>query len=96
LKETAVPATAAAAVMVAAVIPFVFSGLFNLRLTISLAVVLVLEALIVRPVLLPAAVELLGRRGWWPTKPAEPSAPAAAEPPPPTPLFEPKKAPAAH
>ncbi len=49
---------------------------------IGLAVVVVLDALIVRPVLLPASAELLGRFGWWPTgrraavrrEPAEPQA----------------------
>ncbi len=30
---------------------------------------LLLDVFLVRPVLLPAAVELLGRRAWWPTRP---------------------------
>ena len=67
LRETAGAATGAAAVMVAAVIPFAMSDLFNLTLTIGLAIAVLLDALIVRPVLLPAAVELLGRRAWWPS-----------------------------
>ena len=81
LRDTAAAATGAAAVMVAAVIPFVASGLFNVRLLIALAITLVLDALIVRPVLLPAAVSVLGRPGWWPTKPraqTQPSAPGEA------------------
>lgn len=67
--------------MVAAVIPFAMSDLYNLTLTIGLAIAILLDALIVRPVLLPAAVELLGRRAWWPTSrsaphpPKEPKAP---------------------
>jgi RND superfamily putative drug exporter len=81
LRETAGAATGAAAVMVAAVIPFAMSDLFNLTLTIGLAIAILIDALIVRPVLLPAAVELLGRRAWWPTSrsaphpPEEPKAP---------------------
>ena len=63
LRETAGAATGAAAVMVAAVIPFAMSDLFNLTLTIGLAIAVLIDALIVRPVLLPAAVEVLGRRG---------------------------------
>jgi putative drug exporter of the RND superfamily len=69
LRETAGAATGAAAVMVAAVIPFATSDLFNLTLTIGLAIAILIDALVVRPVLLPAAVVLLGRRAWWPTKP---------------------------
>jgi putative drug exporter of the RND superfamily len=39
-----------------------------------------LDALIVRPVLLPAAVEILGRAGWWPSRnaPHPPETPEAA------------------
>ena len=82
LRETAGATTGAAAVMVAAVIPFAMSDLFNLTLTIGLAIAILIDALIVRPVLLPAAVEVLGRRVWWPTSrsapppPEEPTAPA--------------------
>ena len=69
LRETAGAATGAAVVMVAAIVPFTMSGLFNLRLTVGLAIAILLDALVVRPVLLPAAIQLLGRRAWWPTKP---------------------------
>lgn len=79
LRETAGAATGAAAVMVAAVIPFAMSGLFNLTLTIGLAIAVLIDALIVRPVLLPAAMELLGRRAWWPTSKSAPHPPG--EPP---------------
>jgi putative drug exporter of the RND superfamily len=78
LRETAGAATGAAAVMLAAIVPFAMSGLFNLKLTIGLAIAILIDALIVRPVLLPAAVELLGRRIWWPTSR---SAPYPSEPP---------------
>ena len=65
-----------------AIVPFAMSGLFNLRLTVGLAIAILLDALIVRPVILPAAVQLLGSRAWWPTKPRE--RPRADVPPPPS------------
>lgn len=81
LRETAGAATGAAAVMVAAIVPFAMSGLFNLRLTVGLAIAILLDALIVRPVLLPAAAQLLGSRAWWPTRPRERPRPDVPAPP---------------
>jgi RND superfamily putative drug exporter len=72
LRETAGAATGAAAVMIAAVIPFAMSDLFNLTLTIGLAIAVLIDAVVVRPVLLPAAVEVLGRAAWWPTSRSAP------------------------
>ncbi len=67
LRRTAAAATGAAAVMVAAAVPFMFSQLGNVRqFGAGLAIAVVLDALIVRPVALPAAAALLGRFGWWP------------------------------
>jgi putative drug exporter of the RND superfamily len=82
LRETAGASTGAAAVMIAAVIPFAMSDLFNLTLTIGLAIAILIDAVVVRPVLLPAAVEVLGRRAWWPTSRSAPPAPEAPGPPP--------------
>ena len=54
--------------MVAALIPFSTTEFLNVRaLGIGVAVAVLLDVLIVRPVLLPAAAAVLGRRGWWPT-----------------------------
>ena len=81
LRRTAAVATGAAAVMVAAAVPFMFSDLINVRqFGVGLAIAVLLDALIVRPVLLPAAVYLLGRRSWWPTAPhtIQPTAPGGA------------------
>ena len=59
--------------MIAAIVPFATSELIIVRqLGVGVAVAVLLDALIVRPVLLPAAVELLGRRSWWPTQAAAP------------------------
>jgi RND superfamily putative drug exporter len=81
LRETAGATTGAAVVMIAAIVPFALSGLFNLRLTVGLAIAILLDALIVRPVLLPAAVEILGSRAWWPTKPHAQPRPDVPAPP---------------
>jgi RND superfamily putative drug exporter len=61
-------ATRAGLLMIGALIPFVLTGLLNVRaLGIGLAVAVLLNALIVGPALLPAALALLRRYGWWPT-----------------------------
>jgi len=71
LRQTAAPATGAGLVMLAAVIPFAATGLLNVRaFGIGVAIAILLDVLIVRPVLLPAAAALLGQRGWWPTRPS--------------------------
>jgi X-X-X-Leu-X-X-Gly heptad repeat protein len=70
LRATAGASTGAAIAMVAAAIPFALTELITVRqFAIGAAVAVVLDALIVRPVLLPAAVQVLGRFGWWPTGP---------------------------
>jgi RND superfamily putative drug exporter len=85
LRETAAAGTGAALVMVATIIPFATTGLLTIReFGVGVAIAIILDALIVRPVLLPAAVKVLGPRGWWPTRRgAEPDAEAMAPPTPP-------------
>jgi RND superfamily putative drug exporter len=90
LRRTAAVATGAGAVMLAAVVPFAAADMTAVRqFGVGIAVAVVLDVLIVRPVLLPAAVGVLGRRAWWPSSPrpagpsprpprGEPAAPAAA------------------
>jgi RND superfamily putative drug exporter len=54
--------------MVAALAPFATTDLINIRqFGIGVAVAILLDVLVVRPVLLPAAEATLGRYGWWPT-----------------------------
>jgi len=78
LRETAAAGTGAGAAMVAAIVPFVAGGLVTVQqFAIGMAVAIILDALVVRPVLLPAAVALLGRWSWWPTSR---SAPAVGRP----------------
>lgn len=81
LDHTAGAATGAALAMVAAAIPFAVSDLSTVRqFGIGIAVVVLLDAVIVRPVLLPASAELLGRWGWWPTGRKAAAEPKAAKP----------------
>ena len=77
LTETAAAATGAGLVMIAALIPFATTSLLNVRaFGIGVAVAILLDTVIVRPVLLPAAIAVLGRCGWWPTQtPATPQPP---------------------
>ena len=66
--------------MVAALIPFVTTDFIQVRaFGIGVAIAILLDVLIVRPMLMPAAVAVLGKVGWWPTRaPAPP--PAAPSP----------------
>jgi len=68
LRSTAAASTGAGLLMVATVIPFATTGLLTVReFGLGVAIAVALGTFLVRPVLLPAAVELLGWRGWWPT-----------------------------
>ena len=84
LRPTAYAATGAALVALAAVGPFLATDLLAVRqFGVGLAVAVVLDAFIVRPVLLPATVELLGRWGWWPmtrSAPVTPTLPSSPTP----------------
>ncbi|MBV8430128.1 MAG: MMPL family transporter, partial [Solirubrobacterales bacterium] len=71
LRESAAGLTGAGLLMAAALIPFTLTDLLNIRaLGLGVASAILLDVLIVRPVLLPAAEAVLGRYGWWPTRPA--------------------------
>jgi putative drug exporter of the RND superfamily len=68
LRETAAATTGAGLLMIAALIPFSTTDFINIRaLGIGIGVAVLLDVLIMRPVLLPAAEAVLGRFGWWPT-----------------------------
>ena len=68
LRQTAAAATGTGFVMVAALITFSTTDFIDIReFGIGVAVAVLLDILILRPVLLPAAEALLGHLGWWPT-----------------------------
>jgi len=69
LRATAAASTGAGLLMIAAAIPFATTALLTVReFGVGVAIAVALDAFLVRPVLLPAAVEVLGRRAWWPTR----------------------------
>ncbi|HYB24637.1 MAG TPA: MMPL family transporter [Solirubrobacteraceae bacterium] len=70
LRRTAAASTGAGLLMMAAAIPFATTGVLTVReFGLGVAIAVALDAFLVRPVLLPAAIELLGARAWWPTRP---------------------------
>lgn len=76
LRQTAAASTGSALLMIAAIVPFATTGLATVRaFGVAMAVAVALDAFVVRPVLLPAAVQVLGRFSWWPTPVGAPSQP---------------------
>jgi RND superfamily putative drug exporter len=68
LRGTHLALTAAALVMACAFAGLAMSDLVTIRqLGAGLTIAVVLDGLLVRPVLLPAAIAVLGRLAWWPT-----------------------------
>jgi putative drug exporter of the RND superfamily len=66
LARTARVITAAAAIMVAVFAAFVLSGeVFTKLIGIGLAAAVLIDATVVRMVLVPAMMQLLGDRNWW-------------------------------
>jgi RND superfamily putative drug exporter len=66
LSSTARVITAAAAIMVSVFGTFVFSDVRELKLIgLGLAVAVAIDATLVRVVLVPATMELLGKANWW-------------------------------
>ncbi len=72
LRATAAASTGSGVLMIAALIPFATTDLLTVReLGVGLALAIAIDVFVVRPVLLPAAVKLLGRWSWWPTASAD-------------------------
>jgi RND superfamily putative drug exporter len=68
LRKTAAASTGSGLLMIAALIPFATTELMTVRtFGVGMAIAIALDAFLVRPVLLPAAVEVMGRWSWWPT-----------------------------
>jgi uncharacterized membrane protein YdfJ with MMPL/SSD domain len=66
LARSATPISSAALIMVAVFLAFVSSGMPTIqRLGFALAIAIALDATIVRLVLVPAAMTVLGRWNWW-------------------------------
>lgn len=82
LRRTAAASTGTGLLMIAALIPFATTELMTVRtFGVGIAIAVALDAFLVRPVLLPATVEVLGRWSWWPTEvkaepPSKPGTPS--------------------
>lgn len=71
MRSTVAATSGIAAITIAVVVPFMFSELVPIRrVAVAAAVAVGIAAYVIIPVLLPAAVSLLGRFGWWPTSAA--------------------------
>jgi X-X-X-Leu-X-X-Gly heptad repeat protein len=76
LRKTAAASTGSGVLMIAAVIPFITTDLLTVReLGVGLAVAVAIDVFVVGPVVLAAAVELLGPYSWWPTHTGDERAP---------------------
>jgi RND superfamily putative drug exporter len=77
LRDTAGVVTSAAAVMVSVFAIFATLSMVEMQMMgIGLSAAILLDATVVRLVMLPAILVLLGERAWWPARPA-PADPAA-------------------
>jgi RND superfamily putative drug exporter len=92
LTSSATPITSAALIMVAVFLSFVSAGVPSVQqLGFAAAVAIALDATLVRLVIVPAAMELLGRWNWWLPGPLDRVLPSTASiegeaaPPPPAP-----------
>jgi RND superfamily putative drug exporter len=77
IVETAGVVTSAASVMVAVFAVFATLGMIEMKqLGVGLAVAVLVDATLIRIVMLPAIMVLLGRKAWWPARfPVEQTAP---------------------
>jgi RND superfamily putative drug exporter len=65
-------------VVVLASMGFTATSLFVMTIGVGLALSVVIDATVVRSIIVPAAMQLLGRANWWPGRPR----PAAPQPDP--------------
>src|SRR5918999_3849171 len=74
VAETAGVITSAAAVMVSVFAIFATLSMLEMKMMgVGLSAAILLDATLVRLVILPAALALLGERAWWPRRPVRPS-----------------------
>ncbi len=66
LEHTVLPITAAAAIMVAVFGPFVAGEVLEIKqVGFAMAVAILVDAILIRLVLVPAVMRLAGRANWW-------------------------------
>jgi RND superfamily putative drug exporter len=77
MRSTIAATTGMATITIGVLIPFMLTEFLPIRMiAVAAALGVGLVAYVVVPVLLPAAMSLLGRAGWWPTKPPAEEGPA--------------------
>jgi putative drug exporter of the RND superfamily len=75
VSETAGVVTSAAAVMVSVFAIFATLSMLEMKMMgVGLAVAVLIDATLIRVVMLPALLVLLGERAWWPKRPSVPEA----------------------
>jgi len=73
ITDTAGVITSAAAVMVSVFAIFITLSMIEMKMMgVALAGSILIDATLIRLVILPAALVLLGRRAWWPGRVAQP------------------------
>ncbi|WP_322936613.1 MMPL family transporter [Nocardioides bizhenqiangii] len=83
VSETAGVITSAAAVMVSVFAIFATLSMLEMKMMgVGLSAAILLDATLVRLVILPAALVLLGERAWWPRRPRRPQGSPVVEPDP--------------
>ena len=83
VTQTAGVVTSAAAVMVSVFAIFATLSMLEMKMMgVGLAVAILIDATLIRVVMLPALLVLLGNRAWWPARTAAPAAQPVLEPEP--------------
>ena len=73
ITDTAGVITSAAAVMVSVFSIFITLSMLEMKMMgVALAASILIDATLIRLVILPAALVLLGERAWWPGRPQRP------------------------
>jgi RND superfamily putative drug exporter len=80
VADTAGVVTSAAAVMVSVFAIFATLSMMEMKMMgVGLSAAILIDATVIRLVMLPAILVLLGERAWWPTRPAGPVGEAVVE-----------------
>ncbi len=73
ISDTAGVVTSAAAVMVSVFAIFATLSMMEMKMMgVGLSAAILIDATLIRLVILPAVLVLLGDRAWWPTRPSRP------------------------
>lgn len=89
VRRSASVVTSAAAVMTTVFVSFVFLHIIEMKqIGFVLAAAVLLDAFVVRILILPSAMLLLGERSWWPARPGRGTAEPRAQVPPGRPVVD--------